>query len=146
MNVKKLIVNGIVALSAMSSVLVPCMSANAQKIELSYSATNFFYYDPVYFGSYSRLNCNLGYTTITATNTDYNGSWKWVRFSERGQSGGSFYTIDSRENVGTSTSISTTNIGLPNTVARRIHKGEIHYTSDISSQVKDEFDIRIDKA
>lgn len=145
MNVKKFIVNGIITLSAMSAVLVSGISASAATINAHYSVSNFYSYAPTYYGDYSSLYCGLGYTTLTSTNSSYNGSWKWVRFSKLGQSGGSFYTIDSRENSGTSSSISTQDIGLGNEVARRVHKGQLHYTSNSGSYVVDDYDIRIDK-
>lgn len=146
MNVKKFIVNGIVALSAMSAVLVSGISASAATIHTHYSVTNFYSYAPTYYGDHSYLYCGLGYTTLTATDPDYYGSYKWVRFSRLGQSGGSFYTISSSENSGTANPISTSPLTLTSEVARRVHKGQLHYTSDPNSDIVDDYDIRIDKA
>lgn len=145
MNVKKFIVNGIVALSAMSAVLVSSISASAATIHTHYSVTNFYSYTPTYYGDYSSLYCGLGYTTLTATSPSYYGSHKWVRASILGENSGSFYTIASSENSGTSNPISTSTLNLTNEVARRIHKGKLYYTSSSSSSVVDDYDIRIDK-
>ena len=50
---------------------------------------------------------NTDGTKLTGHGEDYDGAYKWVRFSILGKSNNSYYTIDSREATATTSSIST---------------------------------------
>lgn len=53
------------------------------------------------------MYCNTDGTKLTGHGEDYDGAYKWVRFSILGKSNNSYYTIDSREATATTSSIST---------------------------------------
>lgn len=91
------------------------------------------------------MYCNTDGTKLTGHGEDYAGAYKWVRFSILGKSNNSYYTIDSREATGTTSSVSTESLPMTSAVSRRIHKAQLYETSDINSGVIDNFDVRINK-
>lgn len=145
MNIKKFFIKSFVVVSAMSALLTTGISAYAKDVSWEYRATNFYDYTDTYDGNGSKMYCATSGTSLTSKNSNYDGAYKWVRFSILGKSNGSYYTIDSREATGTLSSVSTEALPMTSAVARRIHKAQLYETSDINTDVIDTFDVRINK-
>lgn len=145
MNIRKFFVKSFVLVSAMSALLTTGISAYAKDVSWEYKATNFYDYTDTYNGDGSEMYCATNGTSLTSKKSSYDGAYKWVRFSILGKSNNSYYTIDSREATGTTSSVSTESLPMTSAVARRIHKAQLYETSDINSGVIDNFDVRINK-
>lgn len=145
MNVKKFFVKSFVVVSAMSALLVTGLSAYAEEFPISdfYSYTTTRTSD----NETSTMYCNTDGTKLTGHGENYAGAYKWVRFSILGSSGnGTYYTIDSREATGTTSSVSTSPLSMSNEVVRRIHKAQLYYSDKSYSDIIDNYDVRINKA
>lgn len=146
-NIKKIFVNSFIAISSLSAVLATGLSAYAKNVEQSFNTGNFYSYTATYYGDKSYMSCKTDGTALTASTSDYSGAYKWVRFSILGEGNSkSYYTIDSREETGNSSTVSTDPLPMSDAVVRRIHKAQLHYASNIDSSVVDNYDIRIDKS
>lgn len=146
MNVKKIFVKSFVLVSAMSALLATGISAYAKDvIEEFVPSSNFYNYTTIRNGAHSNIDCEKNGTTLDGW-SGYEGSYKWVRFSILGDSGNKkYYSIDAREADGWSASISTDYLSVDAEVVRKIYKAQLHGTSNTSSTIVDNYDIRVNK-
>lgn len=144
MNFKKIIVNSFVVCSVASALLTTGISAYAKEVKTEFVASNFYEYTTSRNGAHSNISCEKNKTTLTGW-TGYTGSYKWVRFSILGEANGSYYSINSTENNGCGTSVSTNNLTVTAEVARKIYKAQLHGTSNPDSTLIDDYDIRVNK-
>jgi len=142
---KKVLVNSFVVCSVTSALLATGFSANASTITQSVTLSDFYSYIEKYENEISTMRTYTDMTSLTASNSDYNGAYKWVRYAVYGQSSGSYYSIYSSENNGTAKTVLTNPRTITTDVVRRIHKAQLHYSSNSSSTVMDDFDVRLNK-
>lgn len=145
MNIRKFFVKSFVLVSAMSALLTTGLSVYAEEFPVNgfYSYTTTRTSD----NQTSTMYCNTNGTKLTGHGEDYAGAYKWVRFSILGSSGNdTYYTIDSREATGTTSSVSTSSLSMTDKVVRRIHKAQLHYSNESYSDIVDNYDVRINKA
>lgn len=98
-----------------------------------------------YCGSYANHYAYTQYTGISATRPGYEDSYKEVQYIQYGEDNGNYYRLVTRDNVGTSSLISTDRVSVSGAVARRTHISKIHYTSNANSTVKETFKAFITK-
>ncbi len=145
MNIKKFFVKSFIVVSVMSALLATGISVYANDVTTEFEASNFYNYTTTRNGAHSNIDCETNGTTLDGW-SGYEGSYKWVRFSILGDSGNkSYYSIDAREADGWSSSLSTDYMTVDAEVARKIYKAQLHGTSNTSSSVVDNYDIRINK-
>lgn len=97
-------------------------------------------------GDESSIYAYTDMTGITTSNSDYYGAYKWVRYAVYGKSNNSYNLIYYNEDSGTDRTILTSPRTITTDVVRRIHKAKLHYSSNSSSNVVDNFDVRLDKS
>lgn len=146
MKLKKLLVKSFVLCSVASALLATGLSANAATVSKNLSESGFYSYTNNWSGTYSSIYAYPDMTGITTANSNYYSSYKWVRYAVYGESNGSYYSIYSIEDNSTARTILTDSRAITSDVVRRIHKAQLHYSSNSSSTVVDDFDVRINKA
>ncbi len=146
MNIKKFFVKALIT-TCIASTMVPTVGlAYEWDHQGEDTITNFYTTTKTYGGSFATLYGAPQSTTIEAKTADYSGSYKWVRYTQQGQSGDVYYTKLSRENSGTSQPLSTTPVTIDASVVRRVHKGKIYNSSSSGSGEKETFYYKIKKA
>lgn len=146
MKLKKFLVNSFVIGSVASALLATGLSVNAATVSKNLTVSGFYTYTNNWGGEHSAMYAYPDMTGITTAEPDYYSSYKWVRYAVYGESNGSYYSIYSIEENGTARTILTDQRTITSNVVRRIHKAQVHYSSDSSSAVKDDFDVRLNKA
>lgn len=144
MNAKKFFVKSFVLLSAMSALLTTGISAYAKDVATEFTASDFYNYTTTRNGSHSNIDCEKNGTTLDSW-SGYEGSYKWVRFSILGESNGSYYSIKATENTGYSSSLSTEYMSVDSEVARKVYKAKLYGTSNETSTVVDNYNIKVNK-
>ena len=146
MNLKKIIVNSFVICSMASALLATGLSANAATVSKTLSVSGFYSYTNNWKGDKSSIYAYTDMTGITTSNSDYYGAYKWVRYAVYGKSNNSYNLIYYNEDSGTDRTILTSPRTITTDVVRRIHKAKLHYSSNSSSNVVDNFVVRLDKS
>lgn len=147
MNVKKMIFSVIAA--ATTALAVGSISAAAYNVVNTndYRTTaNVKTAEYKYVGNYANHYAKIQDTAISSTNASYNGSYKYVRYIQYGDSNGNLYRIYEDYATGTNSTVLTDPYPVSSEVGTRRHDTELHYTSNPSSTVKETFTAVITKS
>lgn len=142
MNIKKRIVSIATSLVAFVSAGSFALGAHAyvdvtQNVFSAYA--DVYTYDVRYTGTYANICARPTYTSVTAVNSSYSGSYKECLYSQQGESYGSYYYITSRYKDGTTNSVYTGPVSVTSEVAKREQNGKIYNTSNPNSSLKEYF-------
>lgn len=126
-----------------------CATANAAYVsKTTHCGTTYTFtsYAPMYTGDYSYLYAAAGYTQVSATNAGYNNSYKYAKYVEYTESGGTYVSGLTQDNHNTDIVVlSGSKRSVSANAAMRSQSGYVRLTSSNSSSVVDDYFIYIYK-
>lgn len=140
---KKLVCVAAVLLATIVTSALPSFTASAG----NYSVHNVnvkIYGDTVYEPN-SMFSVVAGQTSLKALNSAYYYSYKRVDYTQYGQSGASYYEINSADNYGCADPIYNSYLTVTDEVALRHHGGQLHLTSNPGSSIVESYGYNVYK-
>ena len=136
----------IAACACMAATSMVGMGASAKStIKTENHSSNLLSYSTSYYGDFSKLSAQVYAGTISATNSDYDQSWKNISYITYTESGGRYSVQKSSGDSGTGAAVSCSNTQVNSATARREYVSTMRKTSDSSSSAADTYVITYNK-